>query len=236
MEGYYDETLKEIKELEAEGKYRDALSMIDQELKMPYIPEEFENEIRRIRRDLVYYMNESREEREDSLDTLLRKLKGSPQMQLAAASKLCSRNLRECLDEIKEWLQNEPQPEASSLIIEALAQQEISDEFILKRNDIEYTFWSDSVTPCNESEGFLEALDYLVQWLGTSHPDLLQMSRSVLIHEVYMFLPLSYDAGEGKDLALSVVKQVSELMDDGEVYSEIAAAETALLKDISRLS
>ena len=74
---------------------------------------------------------------------------------------------------------------------------------------------------CNESGGFQSALACLEEWLGSDHPDLFEMCRTLLIHEVYLFLPLSYESQEGEQLALNIAEEVSGLMDDGETYRNI---------------
>ena len=169
-----------------------------------------------------YHLSDEKEIREDSLNSLLRKLKGKPKSQLAAASVLVTRNLRECLIEIKDYLSKDPCPEAAALLIEGLAEQEISDEFILIKNGVEYTFWSDDIIPIHKSAGFLKAQSYLKDWLENDHPDFYEMAKTLLIHEVYLFLPLSYDEDEAEDLALTMLKQVSDMMDEGEIYRKVS--------------
>ncbi len=115
-----------------------------------------------------------------------------------------------------------PCPEAAALLIEGLAEQEISDEFTLIKNGVEYTFWSDDIVPVHKSEGFLKAQSYLKDWLENNHPDFYEMARTLLIDEVYVFLPLSYDVDEAEDLALAMLKQVSDMMDEGEIYQKVS--------------
>ena len=98
---------------------------------MPYIPIDIEQKLKSYKRELNYRLSDVKEIKEDSLDSLLRKLKGKPKSQLAAASVLVTRNLRDCLVEIKDYLSKDPCPEAAALLIEGLAEQEISDEFTL---------------------------------------------------------------------------------------------------------
>ena len=43
-----------------------------------------------------------------------------------------------------------------------------------------------------------------------------------MIHEVYVFLTLSYDVDEAEDLALTMLKQVSDMMDEGEIYQKVS--------------
>ena len=222
MTNYYDEILTEIENLIKEGKYGDANFLVQKELNMPYIPVEVEQKLKSFKRELNYHLSDEKEIREDSLDSLLRKLKGKPKSQLAAASILITRNLRECLLEIKDYLSKDPCPEAAALLIEGLAEQEISDEFTLIKNGVEYTFWSDDIIPIYKSAGFLKAQSYLKDWLENDHPDFYEMAKTLLIHEVYLFLPLSYDEDEAEDLALAMLKQVSDMMDEGEIYRKVS--------------
>lgn len=221
MENYYQETIAEIEQMISGGELSRAWQRLEQEMSMPYVPAEAENALNQIRRDLIFRMAEEKESSEPSVDTLLNRLQGSPQSQLAAASALSERSLRPILDEIRQWLSNEPFPEAAALIVEALAEQRVEEEFVLLRDGVEYTFWGDDVTPAAESGGFRRALSFLQAWLGNDHPDLFAMCRTLLIHEVYLFLPLSYEEEEGMDLALTVVDQVSELMDEGRTAAAI---------------
>ena len=63
-------------------------------------------------------------------------------------------------------------------MIEGLAEQEISDEFTLIKNGVEYTFWSDDIIPVHKSEGFLKAQSYLKDWLEM----IIQISMKWLKH------------------------------------------------------
>ena len=221
MENYYQEMIKEIEDMIQDGQLAAASFRLEQELNMPYVPNDAEEKLQQIHKDLVYRMAEEKESSEPTVDVLLERLHGNPQSQLAAAAKLSERNLRDISDEIREWLNHEPQPEAAALIVEAIGEQEIDDEFVLVKDGVEYAFWGTDVVPVSRSGGFLKALKCLETWLGNDRPDLFEMCRTMLVHEVYLFLPLSYDEEEGEDLALTVLDQVSGLMDDGETAGEI---------------
>ncbi len=221
MASYYDEILEEIQDLMDENKNEEAMQIVKKELSMPYIPSDVEPQLKKLKRELDYRCSLDRQRTEVSSDALLEKLYGKEAEQLSAAAALSSRNLREFLPEIKNWLEDNPFPEAAALMIEAIAEQDIKDDFTLRTNDVEYDFYGDSVTPVAESEGFLEADKLLYDWLGMKHPDLYEMARTLLIHEVYMFLPLSYEKEEAVDLALDVCEQVCTLMDCPDVLEQV---------------
>ncbi len=220
MSGYYDEVLEQISKAIQDGNLDDASYLLRQEKSMPYIPEDVEPKLNQLARDLSYAKSERVQDHEDSLDNLLNKLKGKPQSQLSAAEHLSDRNLRVCIDQIREYLGKDPLPEAAALLIEAIAEQEIGEEFILVRNGLEYTFWGDAVTPIAKSTGFLNAMKKLESWFN-KEPDMQEMARTLVIHEAYLYLPLSYENDEAEPLALKVAEQVSSMMDDGKSFQTI---------------
>lgn len=224
MNNYYNEIIAEIKEELKQDHPAEALYMIRKELSMPYIPPEAEEILRLLKKDAVYHMSERRTEHEETTASLLKKLHRSPADQLSAASALGSRNLRDCAEEIREYLAGDPLPEAAALIIDALAEQEVPDEFTLSRDGLEYTFWADAVTPVMKSGGLREALA-LLDRIFEKEPALLEMARQVTVHKAYMYLPLSYEKGEGDILVRSAAEEVAEAMQRPELA---AMAETVL--------
>lgn len=221
MENYYTETIEEIKQLLQQEKYDDANFLLRKELEMPYIPQEVEKELKQLQKECTFYQHSKTEDKEESMDTLLRKLKGKPQVQLSAADALSSRNLRACIPEIQDWLSKDPQPEAAALMIEALGEQEIDEEFVFIKNGVEYSFSGEDITPVGKSEGFLEADTCLKEWF-LHYPDYEAMAHTLLVHEVYTFLPLSYEKGEGKALAKMIAERVLDLMEDEELKKQLS--------------
>ena len=157
---------------------------------------------------------------------MLALLEGDAQQQMKAVTNLCSRNLREFLPEISRYLAHEPCPEAAALLIEALQEQDVSEEFTLVKDGVDYVFWPQEVTPVAESEGFAQALRLLGEWLSNDHPDYYEMCRTLLIHDCYVFLPLSYEAAEAYDLAAGIFEKVSLMMDDGQLYKDFRNRKT----------
>ena len=208
---YYDEVLNEIRCSIAEGNREEAAFLLKRELSMPYIPSEIEEQLHALQKDLRYQSAEQKEKGELSTEALLRRLKGKPESQLRAVSALCDRNLRSVTEELRDWLSKDPQPEAASLLIDALAEQEVGEEFTLVRNGIEYSFYGDAVTPVAGSGGFREALRLIGSWLSKD-PSLAEMARSLLVQRCYLALPLSYEAEEGAELAKSCISEVLNSM------------------------
>lgn len=221
MANYYDEVLANIHALIKEGNYQKAMDLVRNELSMPYIPSDTEKELKQLKKDLMFQMSDKSGGTEQSLDRLLEMLQGKPEQQLAATASLSKRNLRDCIPEIQQYLLSDPFEEAGALIVEAIAEQQIGEEFVWMRKGVEYTFFGDGLTPVAESKGFLEAGKLLNEWLSNDHPDMYEMAKTLIVHDVYMFLPLSYEEEEGESLAFDVLEQVSNMMDDGDTYQLI---------------
>ena len=212
MMNFYDEILETIDGLIEAGSYREAYSILQRELQMPYIPAEAEEAFLAREHRLRFLMNEDRETREWSLEEILdRLLHGGPKEQLAAAAKLSGRNLRDCIPEIQQYLYGSPLPEAAAAVIDSLAEQQVNDEFIYCKDGTEYTFWGDAVIPVSQSGGFRKAAAILDKQYAKD-PVMARMAREVLINECYLFLPLSYDEDDALYLADTVLAQINELM------------------------
>ena len=208
---YYDEIKAEIEQALDSGNLEEARFLLKREFSMPYIPEEDEQELRKLEGRLRYLEAEKRDPGETSMEHLLHQLKGRPASQLAAVNALADRNLRTIVPEIQDWLSKDPVPEAAAMMIELLAEQEIAEEFTIQKNGIEYEFHGDAVIPVTRSEGFRLALQCMNRWLG-KEPSLLEIAKTVLVSKCYMALPLSYEAAEAKELALESCLEAADAM------------------------
>lgn len=219
MTNYYDEMIAEIKQNIADGDYAQAFATIKNELSMPYIPEDTEKQLYALLKDLRFQMSEKRNT-ERSVDDILDGLRGNSECQLISATQLIKRNLRDYIEEIQEYLKDDPYPEAAALIVEAIAEQEIQDEFIWNKDGVEYTFYGDSLVPCSHSKGFLKANALLNQWLN-KNPDMYEMAKTMLVHDVFMFLPLSYEEEEGQSLAFDILEEITRMMDRNDILEDV---------------
>ncbi|MBR2991355.1 MAG: DUF3196 domain-containing protein [Solobacterium sp.] len=214
MAEYYDEILNEIDQYIARGEYDDAAFLVRRELAMPYIPPETEQALRSREADLRFLRTARRREKEWTLSEILDQLlHGREKGQLAAAAKLTERNLRNCTAELQTYLSRDPLPEAASLIIDSLAEQEVNEEFVYRKNGVEYTFWADAVTPVSASTGFRKALRIMENHY-LQDPVKAEAAKGMLIHECYLFLPLSYEEDEADRLAEEIISQVEDLYSD----------------------
>lgn len=220
MENYYDEVIQEIKDEIQNKHYAEALVLLKKELSMPYIPKEAEDQFYALLHELKFQMSDQKNTYERNIDDILAGLHGTSEQQLIACSQLIKRNLREYVEDIQNYLKDDPYTDAAALLVESISEQEIQDEFVWNKDGVEYTFYGDSITPCSKSSGFLQANRFLQQWLD-KNPDMYEMAKSLLIHEVFLFLPLSYEEDEGESLAFDIVENICQMMGREDLLEEI---------------
>ena len=211
---YYDEILKEIEDNLHQGDLEQAQYLLKRELSMPYIPPEVEEKLHGLARTLQGKRRDQESDRDHSrpsLEQLLKGLHGTPENQLAAAGELADANLREAVVPLQQYLSSSPAPMAAALVIDALAQQEIQEEFVYRKGDVEYTFYGDSVTPVASSAGLRKGLSLLQKEL-LNQPSLYQMAKSLMIQKAYLYLPLSYEEEESEELVQQCIQEVETLM------------------------
>lgn len=219
MDNWYEEIITEIRQLIEQKQYEQASALVTKELSMPYIPSDIEKQLQQLQKDIRYGKSENRVVQESSLDQILMDLYGDASRQLAAVNALMGRNLRQLTDEIQAYFNSDPFPQAQALLINAIASQQIEEEFTVIKDGLEYTFDGDCVVPVDQCEGFVTARQYMQEWLGNKYPSVYELAMKVLVSAIYMNLPLTYEKEEGRDLAYECACQVADLLQD-EVLQE----------------
>ncbi len=213
MSDYYEEIITEISTCLQNGQLDDAEYLLKRELAMPYIPAATEEKLHDLQKELIYARSSrAKEKGEKSLSELLHMLKGRPALQLAAANALQKHNLRACVSELRDYLQKDPVPEAAVLVIDALAEQEISEEFVWNREGVEYSFYADEVVPVSRCQATGPAAALLQQKLARN-PSALNMAMTLLAGKIYMALPLTYEAEEAGALADEVIRELNSMLE-----------------------
>ena len=92
-----------------------------------------------------------------------------------------------------------------------------------KKQYVEGSFGAYLVELLKQQRKYKEALKILEECAGRN-PAIHEMARSVLVHEAYLALPVSYIKEEAEYLAMDALKEVSSLMDEGRTYREAARA------------
>ena len=203
---YYESTLEKINSLIENEKIDEAMDIIQEELKAPYLPKKFEETIKKIYMDYKPQKYGFRLELSD--EDVMEYLKGSSEKQLVAIDQLDKRNLRDYIDICNEYLCSEDAMiNAKVLLIDSLIRQEIGEEMKMINEGMEYSFIPKYIVPVTESEGYVAARDYLNDFY-MKDPSKARMAVNLLYSQVIMALPLNVNKEEGIYLAEKIVEYI----------------------------
>lgn len=218
MDSYYEDVLKKIKDLMNNGEYAEANKLLEEELAMPYIPSDVEGE-------LIQCYNECRSElrartqkaySEDDIEAMLA---GELDEQFLAIEQLKKSNIRNYVDTIQDFLsQKNIHTLARSLLIEAMMEQNITDEFTCEINGLEVCFSPCAIEPVMECDGVNEAVMYLREWFENDNPTFTMMCVETLVKEAYLRLPFTIEEGEGKAIAAAIAHYVFAAYEEYEAW------------------
>lgn len=203
---YYDEALTKINKLIEENKINDAIDLINEELKAPYLPIDFEKKIKDIHSKISVSKTNNQRLTYDEIEEYLF---SSYEKQLIAVVELNNYNLRDYVDLINKYLTSDGYINAKALLIDSLVKQEISDEIKYSNEGIEYTFIPKFVLPVEESDGFINAINYLNEYY-MKEPSKLLMAKDLVYKEALLSLPLNLEAEEGEILAKKAIDYIEE--------------------------
>ena len=214
MDTYYKDILNKIEQLIEQQEIKKAYVLLEEELSMPYIPKEYEEQ-------LVAYHNQCKcevafqqKQQHNQAENMEELLKGSVAEQLAAVDLLKKLNIRSHLHMIKGYFMETPHPLVRSFLIEALIEQHITDEITLLHDGIEVTFIPCCIEKPLECDGAVIAVQYLKEWFENENPTFFMMCIESLIKELYLRLPWNIEEDEGELLALSIANYVYIASDD----------------------
>lgn len=211
---YYDEVLDTLKELYRKKDYLKAQSIIEEELSMPYIPLDFEKELKNIAKDIKASVKSKDIILDDEM--LEEYLNGDDYKQLLAVNYLDSMNLRNYLSLINSYLSGDGNRECKCLLISSLINQEINEEITVNKDELEITFIPKYAEPVEMTDGYNSGLDFIRKVFENENPAFFNMCKELLVKECFYNLPLAYDEEEGIILGKSIIVYLYECLDDKE--------------------
>jgi len=214
MESYYEDILKEIRKHMEEGNHKAAYDLLEDELAMPYIPKDSEKVLIDLYNECRSILRFHRNERVYDDEDIERLLKGSLEEQFMAVELLKKSNLRHHLQEVEQYLCDEPDVLVRALLIDAMMEQNIAEEMHTVVNDMEISFLPCYIEPVMRAKGAIVAANALYDWFENEDPSFLSLCMECLLQECYLHLPFNMDEDEGIPLALAIVHYVKRSQGD----------------------
>ncbi len=204
----YQDVIQTIRHLIDDRQLNEAQRLLDQELRMPYIPPEVEGILRQL--DAYVKAQQTPAPRASVLtpSQILAYLNGDEEHQLAAVVALSALNLRAQLPLIREAFEVLSTRILKSLLVNVCIEQALTEEFSFTDQGITYTFIPAALTAPQECEGYGAAKTILIDWLENDNPSLLMLAMQQLDHTVLLKLPEPVDTDEALDLVLEVLKPI----------------------------
>lgn len=216
MDSYYEDVLKKAEDHIAEEDVQSAFHILEEELSMPYIPKPYEERLIELYNQCRAQLRERQTFRrfdETEIETLL---EGSLDEQFLAIEQLKKSNIRNHIEEIRSYLLKKPQPVVRSCLIEAMIEQNISEELTTEIDGLEVTFVPCFVELPSESEGVEKAVANLREWFESDDPTFTMMCVESLLKEAYLRMPFSIEEEEAFDLAVDIACYVFKANGDKE--------------------
>lgn len=201
----YQELIEKLRHLIDEGDLETATQLVDDELRMPYIPTEIEPVLRQLKAHIEAQKPKAPRASALTPSQIVSYLNGDEEHQLAAVVALSALNLRAQLPLIREAFEVLSTRELKSLLVRVCLDQALNEEFVMEDEGFRYTFVPAALTSPENSEGYQAAKALLIEWLSNDNPSLLNLALQQLDHAVLIKLPETFDYDEALDLALHVL-------------------------------
>lgn len=203
---YYLEIKEKIEHLIDQSDYQQALDLVKTELSMPYIPQDFISDLKNFEQICKAELNEGVSSAL-SFDVISDWLFDVDPIKVETALiALNEVNLRNYVNEIENLLVHHPDKLVNSMILLACMNQQIDYDFKFNKFGLDYEVNPLYVEHPLESDGYLLAKERLSD-LSFKEPSLAELLSQLLVQEVIVALPNSYDELEGEMLAFSIYRQ-----------------------------
>ena len=180
---YYEKMLENISSL-IESSPEDALKIIDDELKVPYVPHDILEKLKEYKSKI----NITRKEFNLNIDTINEYLHSDEAKQCIAVEELSKLNLRDYEDTVSDFLLSSGSLRAKVMLMIALHDQESSHTFsIIKDNKIFQFIPKDIILP-DSSDFYKESVKVLNDYY-LKNPDMLQLAKELLYNDYILNLP-----------------------------------------------
>lgn len=227
MSDYYRECYQTIKELIQNNELEKAHQLIEEELRMPYVPQEFESKLLALDSETRQAIVNKTLSALEIADYLLQ----DETHQLIAVKALSEQNIRKYVDLIQEAFDHAKSKLVTISLMEVCIQQQLNEEFRIEKDGMEIYFVPSVCVLPLESEGVEKCIHLLQNWLENENPSLCEMCCQCVIKESYLRLPFEIEEEESEDMAVAIVSYVSKLMGIENQMQQLLSEKSTSQKD-----
>lgn len=210
MDNYYELTLKEIRKLISESNKNDALSMVEEELSMPYIPSEYKAEFETLR-DMLVEKKMGQTAFFTRMEDIESALFGDEAQKAKALLSLENMNLRPYIDDLIMLLRGNLDDFTKRMILMISMEQELSYKAFLTLNNKPYTIEINELKDPFQSQHYIKLYQDLVEMFESHDPSFLKLCQEVLNLTILQAYPF---VDENINLEM-IIDQTHEFLNQG---------------------
>lgn len=217
MGDYYQECLKKIETLLAQGHFQEAQTLILEELRMPYIPMAFEQRLYECLKDIPNDKSGTPQYFQD-IDSCVNALSGPDEVVDKALASLAQMNCRAYLETLEHCLTGAYDDYIKQAILFILMEQEID-----KNIDVVLQGIGQSLNPVRLenpliSKGYLKALELIKAQFEQEDPTFAMICEQLLSEKVISDFPRTVSDDQAHNLMVEVVGEVMKSMGQDEQW------------------
>jgi hypothetical protein len=225
-ENYYQKIITEIRDDLKRKEIDKAQEKLEEELRMPYIPKLYRDDLEKMDRDIQAIRKENRKPtRIEDPDELIRMLQ-SEAGQFAVVASLGALNLRNYDDVLKQAFAIIKDRALLAVLVELCARQQLRSEYTFTNDHVRYTFIPAALEIPEESEGVDACLKLANQWLENDNPSMLMLAHESIMRLALLRLPVGIDVDEAMPLTLAIVKNLFLSLADVQEWHEFCEKNT----------
>lgn len=218
-DSYYQEQLKQIETWISQQAYQKAYDALHEELSMPYVPKAYQDRFESLFRELKQTLQQNQPVTQViyTQEELMAMFQGDIELQLKALNYLDQQNLRTYHELIQRVFDQVSDPLIQNLLIVLTIQQQLTHEFVIEREGINYRFIPASLVSPLDCEAIQMCKQSIHDYLE-KEPSLIRMAHERLDYYALEHLPLSYDESEVERLMHQVMYDVYHAMQMQEAW------------------
>ena len=210
MNPYYQSFVQEIQELINDSKYQQANDMIEQELALPYVPQDVLDILHDKKEEIAPHIEKCGNRQ--TMPDLAKWVHGTDVQQVKACSMLVTMNLRLYEEEVQTLLDSDMLMEFKGELIEALMEQKIDTPYRIEKSGMEVTFIPSAILPSTEDETIVQTKKIFETWFSSFNPAMYNFCLRLLEQEVLETRPFDFQGLDSTALAKAIVRLVSKAM------------------------
>ncbi len=236
MANYYQELIARISEYIRRQEYQQASDLIEEELKLPYVPSDTYDRLIEFRDEIRGFLTKEPSAAFMSEQQVEAFLAAGGEKAYQAVSFLKKANIREFLDVIQEYmLKDDADRMVVSILFDLCHRQGVNTELQYCDNGIWKKRRPSEIGDVTDNELFRETAALLASRFENSNPSFLELCRQVLVQHAYLKYPEKMD-NNAEILTDQIVRYVFEAIQDAEGWQRYISEYGIDEKAIGQLS